>query len=105
MARSILGTIGLAVTLVFAIPVALLGLQFLAFDGRPALGLAFLGIAVLMVAVEEYLTTPTDLPGMVLGKTVGAVVKDPAEESADETGAEAEAEAENAGGAIGRERS
>jgi len=86
MAKGILGTIGLAATLVFAIPVAILGVQFLVIDGQPVLGVAFLGIAVLMVAVEEYLTTPTDIPGMVLGKTVGAAVIDP---EADETGEKA----------------
>lgn len=80
MAKGILGTIGLAATLVFAIPVALLGIQFLVVDGQPLLGAAFLGIAVLMVAVEEYLTTPTDVPGMILGKTVGAAVIDPDED-------------------------
>jgi hypothetical protein len=84
MSKGILGTIGLALTLVFAIPVALLGLQFLALDGRPLVGIAFLAIAVLMVGIEEYLTTPTDLPGLVLGKTIGTVVEDPTEES--ETG-------------------
>jgi hypothetical protein len=84
MAKGILGTIGLALTLAFAIPVALLGLQFLALDGQPILGVAFLAIAVLMVAVEEYLTTPTDVPGMILGKTVSTVVDEPTEESEDE---------------------
>jgi hypothetical protein len=81
VAKGILGTIGLALTLVFAIPVALLGLQFLALEGRPLVGVAFLAIAVLMVGIEEYLTTPTDLPGLVLGKTVGTVVEDPTEGS------------------------
>jgi hypothetical protein len=84
MAKGVLGTIGLALTLAFAIPVALLGLQFLALDGQPVLGVAFLAIAVLMVAVEEYLTTPTDVPGMILGKTVSTVVDEPTEESEDE---------------------
>jgi hypothetical protein len=84
MAKGILGTIGLALTLVFAIPVALLGLQFLALEGRPLVGVAFLAIAVLMVGIEEYLTTPTDLPGLVLGKTVDAVIENPTEEG--ETG-------------------
>jgi hypothetical protein len=84
MAKGVLGTIGLALTLAFAIPVALLGLQFLALDGQPVPGVAFLAIAVLMVAVEEYLTTPTDVPGMILGKTVSTVVDEPTEESEDE---------------------
>lgn len=87
MAKGILGTIGLALTLVFAIPVALLGVQFFVLDGRPLLGVAFLAIAALMITVEEYLTMPTDVPGMVLGKTVGTVVSMPDEERGDdETG-------------------
>jgi hypothetical protein len=86
MAKGILGTIGLAATLVFAIPVGILGLQFLLLDGQPVLGAAFLVIAVLMIAVEEYLTTPTDLPGMVFGKTVDAAVVVPDENGEDEHG-------------------
>ena len=84
MARGVLETIGLALTLVFALPVALLGLQFLVLDNRPLLGAGFLAIALLMIAVEQYVTTPTDLPGMVLGETVGKVVTMPGEEEADE---------------------
>ena len=80
MARGVLETIGLALTLVFALPVALLGLQFLVLDNRPLLGAGFLAIALLMIAVEQYVTTPTDLPGMVLGETVGKVVTMPGEE-------------------------
>ena len=84
MARGVLETIGLALTLVFALPVALLGLQFLVLDNRPLLGAGFLVIALLMIAVEQYVTTPTDLPGMVLGETVGKVVTMPGEEEGDE---------------------
>jgi hypothetical protein len=84
MARGVLETIGLALTLVFALPVALLGLQFLVLDNRPLLGAGFLAIALLMIAVEQYVTTPTDLPGMVLGETVGKVVTMPGEKEADE---------------------
>lgn len=84
MARGVLETIGLALTLVFALPVALLGLQFLVLDNRPLLGAGFLAIALLMIAVEQYVTTPTDLPGMVLGETVGKVVTMPGEEGGNE---------------------
>lgn len=76
MARSILGTVGLALTLAFAIPVALLGADFL-LSGRTNQGLLFLGIAVLMIAIEEYVTTPTDIPGMVAGRVLGGAVKEP----------------------------
>jgi hypothetical protein len=82
MARSIMGTIGLAATLAFAIPIALFGLDLL-FRGDTLLGGAALAVAVLMVLVEEYLTTPMDVPGKVAEKTLGRVVKEP-EEPADE---------------------
>lgn len=76
MGRGILGTIQLAVALAFAFPVALLGLDFLS-RGQTLVGVGFLVVAVGMVAIEEYVTTPTDLPGKAAEKTVGAVVKQP----------------------------
>ncbi|WP_255197901.1 DUF7533 family protein [Halorarius litoreus] len=78
MARSIMGTIGLAATLALAIPIALFGLD-LFLRGDRLLGGAALGIAVLMVLIEEYLTTPMDIPGKVAGATIGKVVKEPEE--------------------------
>jgi len=74
MARGILETIGLAATLVLAIPIALFGAEHLV-RGEYVAGVAYVGIAVGMVAVEQYLTTPTDMPGLVAEKTVGRVVK------------------------------
>jgi len=74
MARGILETIGLAATLVLAIPIALFGAEHLV-RGEYVAGVAYVGIAVGMVAVEQYLTTPTDVPGLVAEKTVGRVVK------------------------------
>lgn len=78
MARSILGTVGLALTLAFAIPVAFLGLDKL-LAGETVVGGAFLGLAALMVLVEEYVTTPMDVPGKVAEKTIGRVVREPDE--------------------------
>ena len=75
----IMGTISLAATLVFALPIGLLGLQFL-LDGRTLLGGGFVAVAVLMVALQEYLTTPTDVPTSVAEKAVGKVAKSPDEE-------------------------
>lgn len=75
----IMGTIQLAGTLVFALPIGLLGVQFL-LDGRTLLGGGFVAVAVLMVALEEYLTTPTDVPTSVAEKAVGKVAKSPDEE-------------------------
>jgi hypothetical protein len=74
MPKGILETVGLVTVLVFAIPVALFGVEHLV-RGEFFQGVAFIVIAALMVAVEQYLTTPTDVPGMVAEKTVGAVVK------------------------------
>lgn len=74
----ILGTIGLAGTLIFAIPVVLIGVEKL-IEGDP-LGVGFLAIAALMVGLQQFLTTPADLPGNALGKVVGAIAKDPDDE-------------------------
>ncbi|MBV0924235.1 hypothetical protein KTS45_08480 [Halomicroarcula limicola] len=81
MAQGILDTIGLMAVVVLAIPIALFGAEHLV-RGELLAGVVYLGIAALMVAIEQYLTTPTDIPGMVAEKTVGAVVKteDPSEE-------------------------
>jgi hypothetical protein len=88
MAKGILGLAGLAVTLAFAIPVGLLGLDMLTRGNW--VGGAFLALAVGMVLLQEYVTSPGDLPGAVAGKVVGSVVKDP------ESGAKADAESEEA---------
>jgi hypothetical protein len=74
MTKSIIDTVTLALTLVFAIPVGLMGGNFL-LSGQTILGSVFVVIAVLMVLVEEYLTTPTDLPGMAAKRVVGTVAK------------------------------
>jgi uncharacterized MnhB-related membrane protein len=74
MLKGILETVGLLTVLVFAIPVALFGAEHLV-RGELLQGVVFIAIAGLMVAVEQYLTTPTDVPGMVAEKTIGAVVK------------------------------
>jgi len=70
----ILDTFGLAAALVLAIPIGLFGVEHLV-RGELVAGVVYLGIAVGLVAVEQYLTTPTDIPGLVASKTVGAVVK------------------------------
>ena len=72
MGRGIIGLVGLAVTLAFAIPVGLLGLDMLT-KGNTLVGGGFLAFAVLMVVLQEYLTTPGDIPGRVAGRLVGTV--------------------------------
>lgn len=75
MARGIIETVQLAATLLFAIPVGLFGLDTLR-SGDPLLGGLFLAIAVGMVLLQQYLTTPTDVPAAVAEKAAGALVKD-----------------------------
>lgn len=81
MARSILELGGLAATLLFAVPVAMFGADLL-LRGRPV-GLVFLVLAVAMVAVEEYLLDPTDLPGRAVERLVRRFVKLPEGEGED----------------------
>jgi hypothetical protein len=80
MAKGIFGLVGLAVTLAFAIPVGLLGLDMLS-DGNTLVGGGFLALAVLMVVLQEYVTSPSDLPGLLAGKLVGGVAKEPEDDS------------------------
>jgi hypothetical protein len=71
----IISTLQLVVTLAFALPVGLLGVQFL-LSGRIPFGVALVVVALLMVVLEEYVTTPTDAPVEAAETVVGAVVKD-----------------------------
>ncbi|NHN57524.1 MULTISPECIES: hypothetical protein [Halorussus] len=77
--KGIIGTLQLAATLVFALPLGLLGVRLL-LDGQRLLGGLFVAVAVAMVALEEYLTTPTDVPAAVAEKTVSKVVETPDDE-------------------------
>lgn len=61
-APGLVGTIQLAAALVFALPAALFGLQLLA-ESR-SIGLAFLAVAALMLALPHFLSNPFD-PGDV----------------------------------------
>lgn len=76
----IVDTIGLVGVLIFAIPAALAGLDFLLLRGEPLVGGALLGLAIVLVLIEQYLTTPTDVPGLVASRVGGAVVVDPEDE-------------------------
>lgn len=79
MGKGVLGLIQLGIALAFAVPVGLLGLDKIV-AGEPLVGGAFLGLAVLMIVIEEYLTTPADIPGKLAEKTLGRVPKEPDEE-------------------------
>lgn len=73
MALGILDQLGLAASLVFAIPVALYGLQQAA-GGQALVGAAFLVVAALMVYLPQRLTTPGDIPGKAAEKAVSTAV-------------------------------
>jgi hypothetical protein len=79
MGLGIADTIQLAATLVFALPVALLGGQFL-IEGRTFLGGVLLVVGILMVVLQHYLTTPADIPGAIAGKALSRAVKVPDED-------------------------
>ena len=79
----IIDTIKLAGTLVLAIPAALAGLEFLV-NGNALVGGVLVSLAVLLVVVQHYVTTPADLPGMVAKRVVGSVVSEPDGKSEDD---------------------
>jgi hypothetical protein len=83
MRLGILETVGLAASLVFAIPVGLYGIETLV-SGNRLLGAGLLIVAVLMVVLPRRLTTPADLPGAVLERVVGQAVKEPESDGDDE---------------------
>ena len=82
MRLGLLETLGVAGSLVFAIPLGIYAVERL-LGGETAAGGAFLLIAVLMVLLPKYLTTPGDLPGMAAERAVEGAVADP-EESEEE---------------------
>jgi hypothetical protein len=75
MARGIIGTLQLVGTVVLAAPLAILGVQFLLSD-RLLMGGLFVGLAVAMLLLEEYLTTPQDLPAIIAERAAGRVAGD-----------------------------
>jgi hypothetical protein len=74
--EGIVDTLQFAATAVFAAPVALFGLLKLG-EGEPLAGVGFLVIAVGMLAVEEFITSPSDVPTRVLERVVGRVAESP----------------------------
>jgi hypothetical protein len=76
MPDGILDTIGLAATLVFALPVGLAGVAFVE-RGNLAIGLGLISVGIAMVLFEEYLTTPGDIPGLVVSSVTSKLVGDP----------------------------
>jgi hypothetical protein len=84
MGLGILETLGLAGTLVFALPLAVLGIQFL-LEGQQTLGAGLVAVAALMVLLPRFVTTPGDVPAEVAGRVVGGAVKEPDADDADGT--------------------
>lgn len=76
MGLGLLETVGLAASLVFAIPLGIYGFERIV-SGETVLGGAFLLLALLMVLLPRYLTTPGDLPGKIAGRVVDEVVVEP----------------------------
>ncbi len=61
MRVGILDMVGLATTLIFALPVGIFGVQT-ALGGNVLVGGVLVAVAVAMVVLPQYLTTPADLP-------------------------------------------
>ena len=75
MARSVVETIQLAATMTVILPVVYLGVDFL-ISGRTLLGAGFLAVAGLMLALEEYVVRPGDVPLEAAKRAAGLVAKD-----------------------------
>jgi hypothetical protein len=79
MSWGILEMLGSVTTLILAIPLAYAGAELL-LRGDLLLGSGLLGVALVMVVAEQYVTTLSDLPILVASKLVSAVVGSPDEE-------------------------
>jgi len=75
MRLGILDTIGLALTVIFAFPVANFGVTRL-LAGEPVIGIALIGVAVAMVAVPHYFTDPRTVLGRLFGGLLPARLRD-----------------------------
>jgi hypothetical protein len=75
----ILRLLGSVTILVLALPPALAGVELL-FRGNLLVGGGLLGAALTMVVLDQYVTTPSDLPELVVGKLRDALVGSPDEE-------------------------
>jgi hypothetical protein len=76
MRLGLLGTIQLAATVVFAAPVGIFGLTRLT-EGDALLGGGLLAVAIAMVALPHYLTTPGEIPLKIIEGVVGRAVVTP----------------------------
>jgi hypothetical protein len=74
-----LGTVGLAATLVVALPVGMAGLELFV-EGDRLFGTALVAVAAFAVVVEERVLAPTDVPAAAAERVAGAVVRTPGDE-------------------------
>jgi hypothetical protein len=80
MQLGIVDLIGLATTLVFAIPVANFGItQLLA--GKPVVGVALIGVAVAMVVLPQYFLDPKRVLGRLLRGMLPARLRETSEDN------------------------
>ena len=76
MRFGLLATIQLAATVVFAAPVGIFGLTRLT-EGDVLLGGGLVAVAVAMVALPQYLTTPGEIPMKIVEGVIGRAVVTP----------------------------
>ena len=79
MRLGLLATVQLAATVVFAAPVGIFGLTRLT-EADLLLGGGLLAVAIAMVALPQYLTTPGEIPLKILERLVGRAVVTPDDE-------------------------
>lgn len=69
-----LDLLGLGSALVVALPICLVGLELLV-GGDIALGVGLVLLAVSLIVLSVWLTTPQDLPAVLVERTVSTVVQ------------------------------
>ena len=79
----IIDTIKLAGTLVLALPAALAGLELLLVRGNHLVGATLIVLAVTLVVVQQRVTLPSDVPGLLAKRAAGAIPKNADDEQAD----------------------
>ena len=82
MRLGLLGTIQLAATVVFAAPVGIFGLTRLT-EGDALLGGGLVAVAIAMVALPHYLTTPGEIPVKIIERIVGRAVVTPEDDESE----------------------
>jgi len=83
MARGILELVGFMTTVVFAVPLAIAGVDLLR-RGSRLLGAGLLAAAATMLLIDRYVTRPGDVPGLIAARVVGLVASEPGEDERDD---------------------